>query len=132
MSGETVGGWTGWAVTGAALSLVGVGTALLFAGQEVGGAVFGRPPVEPLASLLGGALVGFGAMNWIARRSTLGGIYGKAVVVGNQAHFIVGAIVLLKHGIIAGGPLGFWILTGFYVVGAGLFSFLLLGPGARR
>jgi hypothetical protein len=71
-------------------------------------------------------------MNWIARRSTLGGIYGKAVVVGNQAHFIVGAIVLLKHGIIAGGPLGFWILTGFYVVGAGLFSFLLLGPGARR
>lgn len=132
MSGETMRGWSGWAVTGTALFLVGVGAALLFAGQEVIGALFGRPPVEPLASLLGGALIGFGAMNWIARRSILGGIYGRAVVVGNQAHFIVGAIVLLKHGVMAGGSLGFWVLTGFYLVGAGLFTYLLLGPGLRR
>jgi len=126
-------GWahTRWAVSAAALFLAAMGAALLFAGTEVADAVFRRPDVEPLASLLGGALLGFGAMNWIARRSILGGIYGKAVVVGNHWHFVVGAIVLLKHGAAAGGSAGFWILTCAYVLGAGLFSYLLFGPGVR-
>lgn len=122
----------GWAVTAAALSLTAMGAALLFAGKEVGDAVFRRPDVEPLASLLGGALVGFGVMNWIARRSTLGGIYGRAVVIGNHWHFVVGAIVLLKDGVVAGGSVGYWILTSVYVLGAGLFSYLLFGPGRRK
>lgn len=120
-----------WAVTASAVFLATVGAALLFAGKEISGAVFRRPDVAPLASLLGAALLGFGAMNWTARRSILGGIYGRAVVGGNQAHFVVGAIVLLRHGIASGGPPGFWVLTGLYVLGAGLFSFLLFGPGVR-
>jgi hypothetical protein len=131
MSDETGRALVSGAVTAAALCLGAMGAALLFAGREVGAAVFRRPDVEPLAPLLGGALVGFGAMNWIARRSTLGGIYGKAVVVGNHWHFVVGALVLLKQGVVAGGSAGFWSLTGVYVLGAVLFSYLLFGPGVR-
>ena len=119
----------GWAVTASAGFLAAMGTALLFAGQEVGDALFRRPDVEPLASLLGGALLGFSAMNWMVRRSVLGGIYGRAVLVGNHWHFVVGAIVLLKHGIEAGGSAGFFVLTGVYVLGASLFSYLLFRPG---
>ena len=121
-----------WAVTAAALTLAGLGAALLFAGGEVGEAVFRHADVGPLAPLLGGALIGFGAMNWIARGSTLGGIYGRAVVVGNHWHFVVGSLVLLKHGVAAGGSAWFWLLTGVYVLGAGLFSYLLFGPGVTK
>ena len=121
-----------WGVTASALTLAAMGAALLFAGKEVCDAVFRRPDVEPLASLFGAALVAFGAMNWIAKGSTLGGIYGRAVVVGNHWHFVVGAIVLLKHGVVAGGSVGFWLLTSVYVLGAGLFSYLLFGPGVSK
>lgn len=132
MSGPTNRDHIGLAVTASAVCLAAVGAALLFAGGDFGDVALGRRDLEPLASLLGGALLGFGAMNWIARASTLGGIYGRAVVVGNQVHFLVGSIVLLKHGIVAGGSVGFWALTGFYVLGAGLFAYLLLGPAVRR
>lgn len=121
-----------WAVSTSAICLAAVGTALLFAGKETIGALLQRPDVEPLASLFGGALVGFAAMSWTARSSILGGIYGRAVVVGNQAHFAIGALVLVKHGMVAGGPAGFWVLTGLYVLGTGLFAYLLLGSGIRR
>jgi hypothetical protein len=111
--------------------LAGLGAALLFAGREVGAAVFGRPDVEPLASVLGGALLGFAAMNWTARSSTLGGIYGRAVVVGNQTHFVIGALVLLRQAA-AGGPAAVWVLAAFYALGAALFVRLLLGAGLAR
>lgn len=51
-------------------------------------------------------------------------------VVGN-GHFVVGPIVLLKHGSAAGAAPGFWLLTSLYVLGAALFSYLLFGPGPR-
>lgn len=132
MSNEIGRGPMGWLTTVAAVFLGALGMTLLFTGQEVGAAVLGRADVEPLASVLGGALIGFGSMSWISRKSTLGGIYGRAVVVGNQTQFVVGAIVLLKYGIRFGGSTAYWVIASIYTLGAVAFTTLLLSPGVRR
>ncbi len=107
-----------------ALCFAAIGALLLFAPAETGGAVLPDKDGGPLVQLLGAALLGFGAMNWIARGSILGGIYGRAVVAANQTHLTIGALLLAKHGLDTGGSAAFWLLTIVYVLGAALFAYL--------
>lgn len=120
-----------WIVTAFAFCLAILGLAFLFGPQEMGVTILGRNDVEPMVSLLGAAMIGMGLMNWIARNSALGGIYGRTVVSGNQAHFVIGALILLKHGAALGGTGAYWTLAAFYVLGAIFFSSLLFGAGMR-
>lgn len=112
-------------MTISALCLATLGATLLFAPQEVGGSVLADAPGPVIAQLLGAALLGIAAMNWIARGSALGGIYGRAVIVGNQAHLMVALFVLVKGGLAAGaaGP-AYWMLTALYAIGAAFFVYL--------
>lgn len=108
-----------------ALCAAALGAMLLFAPEEVSRALAPDAGANPLMPLLGAALLGFGAMNWVARGTVLGGIYGRAVVAGNQTHLTIGALVLVKHGVDGGAAgLPFWLLTGLYVIGAGFFIYL--------
>ena len=112
-------------VTMSALCFAVFGAMLLFAPEEVGGALTPESHGGLIAPLLGAALLGFGAMNWIARGSVLGGIYGRAVVAGNQTHLVIGALVLMKRGIDGGAHhAAYWVLTGLYVLGASFFVYL--------
>jgi hypothetical protein len=77
------------------MCMAAIGVLLLFAPAEVARMLILHTADGPLVQLLGAALLGFGAMNWIARASQLGGIYGKAVVAGNQTHLTIGALLLL-------------------------------------
>ena len=86
-------------MTVSAIGFAAFGLALLFAAEEVSGWLAPAAVDHPLMQLLGAALLGFAAMNWIARGSALGGIYGRAVVAGNQTHLTIGAILLVKHGV---------------------------------
>ena len=101
------------------------GAMLLFAPEEVSGALTPGRGGSSLIPLLGAALLGFGAMNWIARGAVLGGIYGRAVVAGNQTHLTIGGLLLVKQGVDVGAnnP-AYWVLTGLYVLGAGFFGYL--------
>lgn len=118
------------AVTTSAACLGAAGLVLTFAPAESGARL--TLPSTPLAlQLLGAALLGFAVMNWTARGSTLGGIYGRAVVAGNQMHFTVGGLALLMHGIEAGGSPAFWALTLAYLLGAALFLHLMFRGGPR-
>ncbi len=110
----------------AVLLLVG-GVALVFAGEEIGASVEPRAGAV-FPQLLGAALFGFGAMNWTARGLMLGGIYGRAVVAGNQAFAFVGVLSLLgKVG--DGVGAGFWLLLAVFGYGAVLFTRLMFwGP----
>lgn len=117
-------------VTAYALILFGLGIFLLFAPASApltDGAA--APGVDVLTQPLGAALIGFGTANWTARGSFLGGIYGRAVVAGNQAFAFVATLSLL-----AGRPddaaVGFWILFMVLAAGAVLFSVLLFRPPA--
>ena len=114
----------------ASLGLLLLGAAFVFAGAEVAGAL-GWTAGEPVASLLGGALVGLGAANWMARSSPMGGIYGRAVVIGTQAHFVVGAAALLRYVTRVHASPGGIAVTAFYVLGAALYAYLLLARGVR-
>jgi hypothetical protein len=116
------------AVTVSAILLGGLGVALVFAPVEIGErlSIQATPPV---LNLLGAALLGFGLMNWTARGSTLGGIYGRAIVVGNQMHLTVGALALLKHASASGGSPAYWAFTAVYVLGAALFLHLMFSGG---
>jgi hypothetical protein len=113
---------------GATISAVCLGIAgavLLFAPREAGSVLVpGSSPV--LMQLIGAALLGFGTANWTARGAALGGIYGRAIVTGNQMHFMIGAIVLLTHRREVEAPHpAFWVFTTMYVIGAAYFSYLM-------
>jgi hypothetical protein len=110
-------------VTIAAAGFAAIGVALLFGPGETGAAL--SPGADgPLLQVHGAAMLGFAAMNWTARGAALGGIYGRAVVMANQVYTTISALVLLRHGVDAGGRPAYWVLTGFYVCAAIFFSHL--------
>jgi hypothetical protein len=127
--------------TGVSLAAAGyaaIGLAFLFAADEVGRAVLAGA-AGPLVQWLGAALLGFATMNWTARGAALGGIYGRALVVANQTHATIGALVLLRHGSGAGGSPAYWAVTLFYTAAALYFSYLAFfatglrpGPKGKR
>lgn len=130
MTGGKTPGSVRLAVSVSAIALAVPGIALTFAPAETG-ALLALPSAPVALQLLGAAMLGFAVMNWTARGSTLGGIYGRAVVAGNQMHFTVGALALIKHGVAAGGSPGFWVVTIVYALGAALFLRLLFYGGPR-
>ena len=86
----------------------------------------------PLLVQLGGALyVGFAMVNWMAKGNLLGGIYNRAVAMGNFAHFFIGATVLIK-GLLAGQRvLGVWIGGAAYSVFAVWFALVAFGSPVK-
>lgn len=46
--------------------------------------------------LLSSLYLGFAILNWMAKGTTIGGIYNKPIVIGNLMHFGVAAITLVK------------------------------------
>jgi len=110
-----------------------LGVAASFLPQEIL-AVIGAPPqgVLPLLVQLGGALyVGFAMVNWMAKGNLLGGIYNRAVAMGNFAHFGIGATVLIK-GLLAGQRVpGIWIGGAAYSVFAVCFALVAFGSPVK-
>lgn len=84
--------------------------------------------MDVLIQLLGTAFIGFAATNWMVRHSPVGGIYGRAVVMGNQSFAFIGAVVLIS-GIPEAPGLGFWFLFAVLAGGTALHGTLLFrGP----
>lgn len=107
--------------------LAALGLLLSFAPEETL-AYLGQPgtgAVPVLLQLAGALYLGFAVMNWTAKGSVLGGIYGRAIVLGNFLHFTMGALALLKAAIDPGFGTIIWVLTGIYAVFALLFGRML-------
>jgi hypothetical protein len=111
-------------LTVASLCLAAVGALLLFAPDEVSEAFVATPRGGAIAQMCGAGLFGFAAMNWTARGSAIGGIYGRAVVIGNQTHLMIGALLLISRGIDQPRNLVYWVIAGLYIGGALYFSYL--------
>lgn len=109
------------------------GVVLVFAPREVGSWLMPGSGDPIILQVLGAALLGYGTANWTARGSLLGGIYGRAIVAGNQMHLMVGALLLVKRGAQIGVPHpAYWVLSGLYVFGAVVFSYLLFFSSGIR
>lgn len=104
------------------------GLALLFAPSELAGLV--AAPDSALISpatlqLWAAALLGLGGTNWIGRGLTLGGIYGRALVLGNLVHWTIGSLVGLRAALDRPSVPVLWVGAGLYGVYAFLFYWLL-------
>ncbi|HEU4699397.1 MAG TPA: hypothetical protein VFS40_09460 [Gemmatimonadales bacterium] len=100
-------------VTSAAV-LGAAGLALLFAPLELQRLVTAAepPPVPaPLLQLGAAALLGLAATNWVGRGVTLGGIYGRALVLGNAMHWTVGSLVGLRAALDRPADVALWAVA---------------------
>lgn len=102
------------------------GMALIFAPQEALAALHATgAPIDILVlQLLGSALFGFAMLNWMNRFATIGGIYGRPLVVANLGHTMTAALLALqalRRG--ASGPLLWTIII--------VYGVLALAFGAR-
>jgi hypothetical protein len=120
-------------LSASALILGALGIAGTFAPHEIltglGVDAHGVTPI--LVQLLAAALFSFAMINWLARGSLIGGIYNRPVAVGNVAHFLIGALALLK--VATGGtqPPALYALAAIYTVFAVLFAMLLFRSPVR-
>ena len=104
------------------------GLLLLFFSNEMGNRLGMPEGAEIAVSMWGAGLLGFSIMSWTARTSILGGIYGRAVVIGSQMHSTVGFLMLLKT-FRAEDGIELWPMTGLllvYGLTAALFTYLML------
>jgi hypothetical protein len=119
-------------VTASAIALAAFGVLLLFAPDEFTNALRVSAGGSVIVQVCAAAVLGFAAMNWTVRGSALGGIYGRAVVVGNQTHLMIGALLLVSGGIDAPRSVAYWVVTGLYVCGAAFFSYLMFFSSGLR
>jgi hypothetical protein len=75
-----------------------VGLSLLFAADEIlSRHLPGYPPADFwFGQLLAAACLAVATLNWLSRRTLLGGIYGRPVVAANATGYFIAAITLLK------------------------------------
>ena len=99
------------------------GIAMLFLGDEV--TTLLNVQSSPLINaLLAALLFGFATTNWHSKNLTVGGVYGRPLVLGNLSHTLIGAISLVKIVAVNQNPLTI-ILTIIYAIYAAAFTWLM-------
>lgn len=114
-------------LVGTAFVLGAAGLVLLFAPREVLsllGADGASPGIALPGQLLGSAWLGLAYGNWIARGLAIGGIHGRAIVIGNLVHATTGALVLVRAALEGAAP-AVWVLALLLAVAAVAFGWLL-------
>jgi hypothetical protein len=96
--------------------------------------LLGTEPDTPtiiLVQVTAALYMGFAILNWMARGSVLGGIYGRPVMMGNFLHFAVVAALLIKASLVHREPYMMLIAT-LYTFLAAWFGIVLYNhPGSR-
>jgi len=83
-----------------------------------------------IIQILGALYFGFAITNWMAKAILIGGIYGKALYLGNFVHFLVGTLVLLRWNMKNEFPSTILIIMLIgYIIFAGLYAlYLFVNP----
>ena len=113
-------------MTTSAVFLIGCGAVLNFAPQEVAAqvGVSGGAMATLVFQVLAGLLMGMGVVNWMSRGNLVGGIYGRAIALGNALQFVVGAFGL-GRAIGTGSPPMLSFLLGAYLLFAAGFLYVM-------
>lgn len=108
-----------------ALLLVLTGIILLFFPQEVSHYLNLNEANPIFFQIFGSVYFGFAILNWIAKGSLLGGIYGRPVVIGNFTHFTIGTLALIKWILFYNYFLYIWGFTILYFIFSVLFGIVM-------
>jgi hypothetical protein len=91
--------------------MAALGVAITFLPQEL--LVHAGAPSQGslvlLVQSLGALYLGFAVLNWMARGSLVGGIYGRPVTMANFFNFAIGATAFLKA--LSAGPFAFEVVA---------------------
>lgn len=83
-------------------------------------------PLPLLVQLAAALLFGFAMVNWMARGGLIGGIYNRPLLVGNVAHFVIGALAAAKA-VLAGehrpAVIGIAVVYAIFAIGFGTLLF---------
>ena len=87
----------------------------------------------PLFLQLAGALfLGFAFTNWMAKGVLIGGIYARPLAIGNFAHFLIGALALVKYAFATEQNFAVWALAAVYTVFAIAFGYVFFTNPAKK
>ncbi|MCC7360131.1 MAG: hypothetical protein IT317_11670 [Anaerolineales bacterium] len=95
----------------------------------------GNSLLPALMQLLGALYCGFAFVNFTARDSALGGIYGRPISFGNFVHFTIGALALVKVAASGGATplvIGALVVYAALAVIFGRLLFVARGLPAKR
>ena len=81
--------------------------------------------VKLLIQTIGAMYFGFAMLNWMSRRSLIGGINNRPIAIANMTHFMMVGIALTKLMLNKALPQSFWLVTLIYLVYALIFGCLL-------
>lgn len=89
--------------------------------------------VVPMMVQLAGALyLGFALMNWMAKTVLIGGIYARPLAIGNFAHFLIGALGLIRFAFSNDVSPVIWVMAAIYLIFAVLFGYVFMThPGKK-
>jgi hypothetical protein len=105
-------------MTSSALLMGIVGLFLLFFPQELF-SLFGAgstPLITRLMQILGALYIALATINWTAKASLIGGIYGRPIAVGNFTHFFLVTLLFLKGLRLTPFPVGHLVAMSVYVL----------------
>lgn len=120
-------------MTATSVGLASLGLAASFAPQEILTylGVLPNPGLTIFVQITGALYLAFAMLDWMAKESTIGGIYNRPVAMGNFLHFAVGALALVK-GVVAGQTdRSLWVAAAAYSGLAVLFGVVLFGSPVR-
>ncbi len=104
------------------------GLAFLFAPEETINLLNIKIDQSYVIQLMGSAFIALGIINWMARSIVLGGIYGRAIIVGNLLNYLTGSFVLIKNA----SNLISIVLLCIYLIFTILFGFLLFSDPLKK
>ncbi|HXR84136.1 MAG TPA: hypothetical protein VN722_07500 [Hanamia sp.] len=86
-----------------------------------------------ILQILGALYFAFGLINWTAKANLIGGIYSRPVAIGNFAHFMIGALALVKLSFHSAAPSYIWIAAVIYSTFAVFFGYIFFtSPVAKN
>jgi hypothetical protein len=115
---------------GAAILFCAAGVLALFLPEELS-AMLGTPGIatNPLVmQILGGALFSLGMLDWMSRFATVGGIYGRPVVITNLTFFFIATTTLARRAIGSDGDVAAYAALAVGAIFALWFARIMFGP----
>jgi O-antigen/teichoic acid export membrane protein len=113
------------AMTSASIVLGASGLLLIFLPQEMASTLEWSDDSAVLLQLIGATYFGFAMLNWMARGTLVGGIYGRPIVIGNLTHFVIGASIMIKQAISNPSIVVLVVAAVVYIAFALIFGYMM-------